>query len=147
MTVSRCSFVANAAAIATPVYDTATTVTVTNCNPAATTVKIYHNGSLIGSAAGGAATVVVTVAPPALVAGWVLKATQTVNGQESCLNTAPSATVTTGANPPPVVVLTAPTNNASYVAPATIGLAATVTSNFNTINYVGFYTLGHEPDR
>jgi hypothetical protein len=142
MTVSRCAFTANAAGIATPVYDSATTVTVTNCNPAATSVKIYHDGSPIGSATGGSASVVVTVAPPALVAGWVLKVTQIVNSQESCLSTAPSAVVTTGANPPPVVVLTAPTNNASYVAPATIGLAATVTTNYNTVNYVSFYNWG-----
>ena len=71
-----------------------------------------------------------------------MKVTQTVNGQESCLITAPSATVTTPANPPPVVVLTAPPNNASYVMPAAIGLAASVTSNYNIINYVAFYSYG-----
>ena len=142
MTVSKCSSVAHVGAIATPVYDTATTVTVTGCNPAAAIVKVYHNSSQIGSVPGGTASVVVMVAPPALVAGWVLKATQTINGQESCLVTAPSATVTTSANPPPVVVLTTPTNNASFVSPATIGLAATVTSNYNTINYVAFYSWG-----
>lgn len=142
MTVSLCSSVANVGAIPTPVYDSATTVTVTGCNPAATTVKVYHDDSQIGTAPGGTASVVVTVAPPALVAGWVLKATQTVNGQESCLVTAPSATVTTPANPPPVVVLVAPTNTASFVMPATIELMATVTTNFNTINSVSFYNWG-----
>gem|GEM_PF-1025088 len=142
MTVSLCSTVADVGGITAPVYETATTVTVTGCDPAATTIKVYHDGSQIGSAAGGSANVVVTVAPPTLVAGWVLKATQTVNGQESCLVSAPGATVTTEANPPPVVVLTAPTGGASLVAPATIGLAASVTTNFNTINSVDFYNWG-----
>ena len=43
---------------------------------------------------------------------------------------------------PPGVVLTAPTNNASFKAPANISLLATVTSNSNTINYVAFYSSG-----
>jgi regulation of enolase protein 1 (concanavalin A-like superfamily) len=42
--------------------------------------------------------------------------------------------------PPPVVVLTTPTNNASYTLPMTITLAATVTTNGNTINKVQFYS-------
>lgn len=39
----------------------------------------------------------------------------------------------------PAVVLTAPANNAAFLAPATVNLAATVTSNSNLINGVNFY--------
>ena len=139
MTVPQCSLTAAVGGITSPVYDSATTVIVTGCNAAASAIKVYYNGSVIGSAAGGSASTVVTVAPPALVAGWVLKATQVVNGQESCLNNAPSVIVTTPANPPPTITLTAPTNQSVYIAPASIALAATVTTNLNTINSVAFY--------
>ena len=88
-----CTSVANVGAITSPVYDTATSVTVTGCDPAATTIKVYHGASQIGSAPGGSAGVVVTVTPPALVAGWVLSATQIKGGQESCLATAANTTV------------------------------------------------------
>ncbi len=49
---------------------------------------------------------------------------------------------TVATNPPPVIVLSTPTNNASFMAPATIGMTAVVTSNSNVINYVGFYAQG-----
>lgn len=42
----------------------------------------------------------------------------------------------------PAIVLTTPANNAGFAAPATIDLAAAVTANGNTINYVGFYAQG-----
>jgi hypothetical protein len=42
-------------------------------------------------------------------------------------------------NPPPTVALTSPANGASYTAPATISLAATVTANGHTITKVQFY--------
>ena len=41
--------------------------------------------------------------------------------------------------PPPAVTLTSPTAGAVYTAPATINLAATVTTNSHTINKVQFY--------
>jgi uncharacterized repeat protein (TIGR02543 family) len=43
---------------------------------------------------------------------------------------------------PPVIVLTTPTNNASYILPATITLTAAVTTNGNVINQVRFYDDG-----
>ena len=43
-------------------------------------------------------------------------------------------------NPVPVVTLTSPFNGASYAAPATITLAATVTANGHTISLVRFYS-------
>jgi hypothetical protein len=42
-------------------------------------------------------------------------------------------------NPAPTVLLTSPTNGASYAAPATINLAASVTPNGHTITKVQFY--------
>ncbi len=44
--------------------------------------------------------------------------------------------------PAPVVVLNTPTNNASYSYPATIAMTATVTTNGNSIDYVGFFNGG-----
>ena len=76
-----CTTVANVG-ITSPVYDNATTVTVTGCDVTATTIKVYHGATLLGSHAGGAATEVVTVS--ALTAGWVITADQTVGGQEGC---------------------------------------------------------------
>ena len=42
-------------------------------------------------------------------------------------------------NPPPAIVLAAPTGGTSYTAPATINLAANVTANGHTITKVQFY--------
>lgn len=42
------------------------------------------------------------------------------------------------ANPPPALTLTAPTNGASFMAPAAIAFAATVTTNSHTITKVQF---------
>jgi len=39
----------------------------------------------------------------------------------------------------PLITLTAPANNSTFLAPATVNLAATVTPNSNQINSVGFY--------
>ena len=51
----------------------------------------------------------------------------------------PAATVTVTNVPPPSIALTAPANGASYTAPATITLAASVTANGHTITQVQFY--------
>jgi sulfur relay (sulfurtransferase) complex TusBCD TusD component (DsrE family) len=50
------------------------------------------------------------------------------------------ANVTVTNVPLPSIVLTAPVNGASYTAPATISLAATVTANGHTITKVQFYS-------
>jgi PKD repeat protein len=56
-------------------------------------------------------------------------------------NTTPSSplTITVTSNPAPVISMTSPANGASYAAPATIGLAASVTPNGHTITKVQFY--------
>ena len=48
-------------------------------------------------------------------------------------------TTLTVTNPPPSIVLSAPTNGMSTMAPAMIGLAANVTTNGHTITKVQFY--------
>lgn len=57
-------------------------------------------------------------------------------------NTTSSPLTITVTNPPPAVLLTSPTNGASYSAPATINLAATVTANGHTITKVQFLSNG-----
>lgn len=48
-------------------------------------------------------------------------------------------TLTTNGNPPAIVALTAPSPGATYLAPATVNLSASVTTNAHTINKVLFY--------
>jgi hypothetical protein len=48
----------------------------------------------------------------------------------------------TNSTPPPSVSLTSPANNSTYAAPATISLAATVTTNGHAITKVQFYSNG-----
>src|SRR6266850_7212479 len=48
-------------------------------------------------------------------------------------------TLVTNANPPATVALTSPVSGASFLAPATINLAATVVSNSHSITKVQFY--------
>src|SRR6267154_4574995 len=45
----------------------------------------------------------------------------------------------TNSSPPPTVTLTSPANNATFAAPASINLAATVVTNSHTITKVQFY--------
>jgi PKD repeat protein len=54
-------------------------------------------------------------------------------------STSSSPMTITVTNPAPTVLLTSPTNGASYAAPATFNLAASVTPNGHTITKVQFY--------
>lgn len=65
---------------------------------------------------------------------------QAVYGTTNKVNSATNTIAVTSL--PPVIVLTLPTNNASFRAPATISLTAVVTSNYHAIEYVGFYHEG-----
>jgi sulfur relay (sulfurtransferase) complex TusBCD TusD component (DsrE family) len=99
---------------------------------------------------------------PALVYQWRLSGTNISGATTASYSQAPAATSQSGnyncvvANsfgsvtsavatvlitnvPLPSIVLTAPANGASYVAPATIPLAASVTANGHTITQVQFY--------
>jgi hypothetical protein len=61
------------------------------------------------------------------------------NGLESDYSAEISYTVPLPTNNPPTISLTAPANGSVYTAPATITLAAAVTSNGHTISQVQFY--------
>ena len=64
-------------------------------------------------------------------------ATATDPNGPSAISVQVSATPT---NPAPVVTLTSPANGAAFAAPATLNLAANVTTNGNIINKVQFYS-------
>jgi hypothetical protein len=64
-------------------------------------------------------------------------ATATDPNGPSAISAQVSATPT---NPAPVVTLTSPANGAAFAAPASINLAANVTTNGNVINKVQFYS-------
>jgi hypothetical protein len=61
------------------------------------------------------------------------------NGLESDYSAEISYTVPLPTNNPPIISLTAPANGSVYTAPATITLAAAVTTNGHTISQVQFY--------
>jgi hypothetical protein len=61
------------------------------------------------------------------------------NGQESALSDEISFTVPLPTNTPPTIALTSPTDGASFAAPASISLAASVTANGHTVAKVQFY--------
>ncbi|HOA75151.1 MAG TPA: hypothetical protein PKL76_17050 [Phycisphaerae bacterium] len=89
---------------ATPLEAGRTEVSVTGVDPAASEVRVYANGELIGTSGGGASQIAVAVPP--LQPGWRLTASQVVNGVESCA--CPGATglvVGTGQNSPVKVTL------------------------------------------
>jgi chitinase len=97
-----------------------------------TAVKFYNGTSLLGT---------VTSAPYTFpwsnvgAGGYTLSA-QLVYDTGATLN---SASVNVTVNPAPTIALTSPANGASYTAPATINLAASVTANGHSITQVQFY--------
>jgi hypothetical protein len=98
-----------------------------------TQVKFFNGASLLGAASSAP----YTYAWKNVGAGSFSLTAQLVYDIGSTLNSAPvNVTVT---NPAPTVALTSPSNGASYKAPATINLAASVTANGHTITQVQYY--------
>jgi hypothetical protein len=98
-----------------------------------TRVQFYNGASLLGPVV----TPPYTFAWHNIAAGTLSLSAQVIYDAGSTLASAPvSVTVT---NPPPLVVLSSPLNGASYAAPATINLAATVTANGHNVTLVQFY--------
>ena len=100
-----------------------------------TKVQFYDGAALLGenaSAPYGFAWANVSAGSYSLTA-------QAVYDSGSTVASAP-VNVTVTNVPLPSIVLTAPANGASYAAPATVGLAATVTANGHTITKVQFYS-------
>ncbi len=65
----------------------------------------------------------------------------TISDAQGC-ETVQSFQVSCGANNPPAVFITAPTNNSVYSAPATINISATASDSDGTISRVEFYVNG-----
>jgi hypothetical protein len=99
-----------------------------------TQVKFYNNGSNL---LGADSTPPYNFTWSNVGAGSYALTAQLVYDIGSTLN---SAAVNITVNPPPTVTLTSPLNGASYTAPATINLAASVTPNNHTITQVQFYS-------
>ncbi len=98
-----------------------------------TQVQFYNGATLLGSAATAPYTLTVNNVP----AGSYTVSAQAVYDSGSTVSSATSAVTVT--NLPPVVTLIAPANGSSYTAPASIGLAASVTANGHSITQVQFY--------
>ncbi len=105
------------------------TVTGSSSNP-----TLVPNANIVLGGSGSSRTVTVTPA-----SGQTGTATITLTVSDGSLTASTSFTVTVNALPAPTVTLTAPVNGASYMAPATINLAASVNANGHTITGVNFY--------
>jgi sulfur relay (sulfurtransferase) complex TusBCD TusD component (DsrE family) len=97
-------------------------------------VQFYNGATLLAEAASAPYTLAWT----SVGAGSYSLTAQAVYDSGSTVASTP-ANVTVTAVPLPSIALTAPANGASYAAPATINLAATVTANGHTITKVQFY--------
>jgi sulfur relay (sulfurtransferase) complex TusBCD TusD component (DsrE family) len=101
---------------------------------AITKVQFYNSTTLLGEAA----TVPYAFAWGTIPAGiYSLSAQAVYDSGSTVASTTANVTVTNLL--PPTIALAAPTNNATFTAPATIDLAADVTANGHTITKVQFY--------
>lgn len=99
-------------------------------------VQFYNGTSLLGESLSAPYSFTVTN----LSAGsYSLSATAVYDGTGSVDSAAATVTVT---NPTPDIVLTSPTNGASFEAPANVTMAASVTANGHTIDKVQFFSGG-----
>jgi len=98
-----------------------------------TKVQFYNGATLLGED---------TSAPYSFTWSNVSSGSYTLTAQvvyDAGSTVASSLANVTVANPAPTVALTAPSNGAGYTAPATINLAASVTTNGHSITKVQFY--------
>jgi len=101
---------------------------------AITKVQFYNGATLLGE---------VTTTPYSLIWSNVIVGSYSLSAQavyDAGSTTASSPANVAVTNPAPTVALTSPTNGASYTAPATINLAASVTANGHSITKVQFYS-------
>ncbi|HEY2864445.1 MAG TPA: Ig-like domain-containing protein [Casimicrobiaceae bacterium] len=99
-------------------------------------VEFYANGSIVGS----------TASPPytanwSNVAAGTYALTAVATDNLGTTKVSSTVTITVTATPPPTIALTAPTNNATFIAPASIGLSANATAGIagGSIAKVEFY--------
>jgi hypothetical protein len=110
-----------------------------NAVAGATSYTVWYGTTSGGPYLSKKTSTVTSTTVTSLVAGtpYYFVATATDANGPSAISAQVSATPT---NPAPVVTLTSPANGAVFAAPASINLAATVTTNGNTINKVQFYS-------
>ena len=98
-----------------------------------TKVQFYNGSTLLGEDASSP----YSLAWSSVAAGNYSVTARLVYDSGSTLTSAAATVVVT--NPVPTIVLTAPSSGASYAAPATVGLSASVTANGRLITRVQFF--------
>jgi hypothetical protein len=98
-----------------------------------TKVQFYNGSTLLGEDVSSP----YSLAWSGVAAGSYTVTAQLVYDSGSTLTSGAAGVVVT--NPLPIIALSAPASGASYVAPATVNLAASVTANGHTITKVQFY--------
>lgn len=102
-------------------------------------IEYYRNG---GTLIGSASTPPYSYSWAAPPAGSHSITAKVVDSQGRTADSSPVSVTVTSANPPPTVSLTAPTNGATYQAPAAITLQANATATGSTISLVSFFSNG-----
>jgi subtilisin-like proprotein convertase family protein len=115
------------------VDDTDTPVASLTLSGGSSNPTLVPTDNIVFGGSGGHRTV--TVSPTANQAGTATITVSVSDGTSSASDTF----VLTVTNPPPTVALTSPTNGASYMAPATAELVASVTANGHALAKVQFY--------
>jgi sulfur relay (sulfurtransferase) complex TusBCD TusD component (DsrE family) len=101
-----------------------------------TKVQFYNGSSLLGESASAPYTFTWDNVGP----GSYTLTARLVYDSGSTLDSSPVSVTVTGAGP--IITLTSPSDGATYKAPATISLSASVTANGHTITKVQFYNGG-----
>ncbi len=107
-------------------------ITATSSNPA-----LVPNSNIMVNGSGTTRSLLITP-----IAGASGAATITLNVSDGISSATTSFTVTLMSQSLPAIVLNLPASGSSYTAPASIGLAATVTASGHVINKVQFYNGG-----
>lgn len=111
--------------------------TATDSDGTVAKVEFIANGSVVGT---------VTTAPYQFIWNGVAAGTYTISARatdnDGGVNTSNSASVTVAANVAPSVTLTAPTNGASFTAPATVSLSANASDVDGSVAKVEFFADG-----
>ncbi|HEY5914250.1 MAG TPA: Ig-like domain-containing protein, partial [Verrucomicrobiae bacterium] len=110
--------------------------TVTDNGHTITKVQFYNSSTLLGEDAAAP----YSFAWNNVGAGTYALSATAVYDTGNTVTTPPASVTVNAASTPPVVTLSSPANGATYVAPAAISLAATVTANGHTITKVQFYS-------
>ena len=111
-------------------------ITATVSNTTATSVSFYNGSTRLGGATAAPFSYTLTN----ITAGtYTLTAQATLSSGGSLVSSPVQITATTAPNQAPVVTLTAPANNASFTAPATITLTANATDTDGSVAKVEFY--------